>query len=71
LNPQERRFNSRRDDAGRDTALPWGSIRAEGVFRPLPKGPMLAAGFGPPPFKVTLPIGEVRHVIEQPAALPG
>ena len=55
-------------DADRDTPLSWGYICPEGVFRPLPKGPMLAAGFGPPPFKVTLPIGEVRTIIEQPIA---
>ena len=49
--------------------LPWGYICPEGGFRPLPKGPMLAAGMGPPPFTVTLPIGEVRHIIEQPIEL--
>jgi hypothetical protein len=64
------------DDAGEnkdfenDTPNQWGFATNQGVI-PLPKLPMLKAGLGPPPFDVTLPGGQVRHVIEitdQPAA---
>ena len=53
------------DDARNDDGLPWGHIEA-GAWRPLPKAPMLAAGYGPAPFAVTLPDGRVRHVVHQP-----
>ncbi len=43
----------------------WGWI-VNGEFRPLPIEPLLDAGLGPPPFDVTLPSGEVRHVVEDP-----
>lgn len=36
----------------------------------LPKLPLLRAGLGPPPFDVTLPSGEVRHIIHNPAETP-
>lgn len=55
------------DDASRDDGLPWGYIDAAvGDWIVLPKIPLLRAGLGPPPFNVTLPSGEVRHVIHQP-----
>ena len=57
------------DSADRDTPNPWGHICDEGIFRDVPKLPMLRAGFGPPPFSVTLPVGTVRQIIEQPATL--
>lgn len=43
----------------------WG-VMEDGRFVPLPKQPMLDAELGPPPFDVTLPHGEVRHIIEDP-----
>jgi len=49
-----------------DNGQLWGYIDREGVYRPLPKIPMLLANMGPPPFDVTLPSGEVRHIIDQP-----
>lgn len=42
----------------------WGYIQADGNFRKLPKTPMVLAALGPPPFPVTLPSGEIRHIIE-------
>lgn len=53
------------DDDDRNTPNPWGYV-IDGVFRELPKVPMLRAGLGPPPFDVTLPSGEVRHIVERP-----
>ena len=49
-----------------DDGLPWGYISQDGVWRPLPKTPMILAEMGPPPFWVTLPSGEVRYVIHEP-----
>lgn len=49
-----------------DTVRLWGYILDDGTFRPLPMAPLLGAGMGPPPFDVTLPSGEVRHVVEAP-----
>ena len=43
----------------------WGFIE-NGEFVMLPKQPMITAELGPPPFDVTLPSGELRHVIEEP-----
>lgn len=51
-----------------DDGLVWGWME-DGAFRVLPKGPMLMANLGPPPFAVTLPSGEVRNVTHQPAEL--
>lgn len=48
-----------------DDGRGWGHIEF-GVWRPLPKVPMLLAGLGPPPFDVALPSGEVRHVVHDP-----
>lgn len=48
-----------------DDERPWGWI-SDGTWRQLPKGPMLDAGLGPPPFSVTLPSNEVRQVIYEP-----
>jgi hypothetical protein len=48
-----------------DTPKRWGYM-AGGVFRALPKIPMLSVGLGPPPFDVELPTGEIRHIIEEP-----
>lgn len=44
---------------------PWGWIDETGEWRELPKVPMMMH-LGPPPFDVTLPSGEVRHVIYKP-----
>lgn len=49
-----------------DDGRPWGYVSHDGVWRPLPKTPMILAEMGPPPFRVTLPSGEVRHVIHEP-----
>jgi len=49
-----------------DDGLPWGYVDPNGVWRSLPKVPMLLAGLGPPPFDVTLPSGELRHVVHGP-----
>jgi hypothetical protein len=48
-----------------DDGLSWGYMD-NGNWRELPKVPMLLAEMGPPPFDVTLPSGEVRHIIHQP-----
>lgn len=58
---------SERDD-DRDDGRVWGYLDGE-VFRPLPKGPMLLAEMGPPPFSVTMPDGRVREVIHDPQEL--
>ncbi len=49
-----------------DDGKPWGFIAANGKWVELPKTPMLLARLGPPPFDVTLPSGEIRHIIHQP-----
>jgi hypothetical protein len=48
-----------------DDGREWGHLEF-GVWRPLPKRPMLLAQLGPPPFYVSLPSGEVRHVVHDP-----
>jgi hypothetical protein len=53
-------------DAERDDGRVWGFMLESGIFIRLPKTPLLLAGLGPPPFDVTLPSGEVRHVVHQP-----
>lgn len=55
-----------RDDMERDDGKPWGWID-RGQFVPLPKIPLLRNRLGPPPFDVTLPSGEVRHVVHDPS----
>ena len=56
------------DEIKHDDGRAWGFIDSEGVWRMLPKTPMLLANLGPPPFDVTLPhIGEDRHIIHNPA----
>lgn len=53
-------------DRSRDDGRIWGHIE-DGKFHPIPKGPMLAAGLGPPPFDVTLwPDNRIRHVVHKP-----
>jgi hypothetical protein len=49
---------------------PWGYMIGD-VFIPLPKQPMLLAGFTKPPFVVTLPDGRERHIIEDPIQCSG
>lgn len=49
-----------------DDGKPWGFITESGEWIKLPKTPMLLAGLGSPPFDVTLPSGEVRHVVHKP-----
>lgn len=53
------------DDRVRDDGRVWGHIE-DGVFRHLPKRPLLDAGLGPAPFEVTLPDGRVRQVVHEP-----
>jgi hypothetical protein len=43
----------------------WGWMD-NGVWRRLPKMPMLLARLGPPPFHLTLPNGEPRYVVHDP-----
>lgn len=52
-------------DLPRDDGRIWGHIE-DGIFRPLPKRPMVDAEMGPPPFTITLPDGRVRHVVHEP-----
>jgi hypothetical protein len=52
------------------TDEPWGFILF-GRFIPLPKTPMLMAKLGPPPFDVTLPGAQVRHVVVRPSCTCG
>jgi hypothetical protein len=58
------------DESKRDKEMmdgpPWGYLMADGQFRELPKRPMVLGGLGPPPFRVELPTGEVRHIIFKP-----
>lgn len=49
------------NDDGRE----WGYMNGED-FVSLPKTPLLLGGFGPPPFEVSLPSGDVRHVVHRP-----
>lgn len=46
-------------------AVEWGFMEND-VFVPLPKVPLVNAGYMQPPFDVTLPNGMVRSIIEQP-----
>jgi hypothetical protein len=55
------------DDTERDDGKPWGHI-VDGQWWPLPKLPLLRAGLGPPPFKVTLPDQRVREVVHPPGS---
>jgi len=59
------------DDKKRDDGYPWGHISSEGDWVALPKGPMLKAGYGPPPFDLIMPDGSTRHVVHQPGHGPG
>lgn len=43
----------------------WGFMSGDKFIR-LPKQPLLLAELGPPPFDVTLPSGEIRHVVHEP-----
>lgn len=55
------------DRAGTDDGQPWGYIDPKmDDWIVMPKGPMIAAGYGPPPFQIVLPSGEIREVIHQP-----
>jgi hypothetical protein len=49
-----------------DDGKRWGWVD-EGIWRELPKLPMMLAGLGPPPFDVTLPNGTVRNVVHEPS----
>ena len=49
-----------------DDGLEWGYIDSEGIWRKLPKVPMLLALMGPPEFDVTLPDGRVRRIVHKP-----
>lgn len=53
-------------DALRDDGGPRWGFMSDGRFIPLPKQPLLLAGFTKPPFDVVLPTGFTRHVIEEP-----
>jgi hypothetical protein len=59
---------SDRDDLARDDGRVWGFIE-QGKFVVLPKGPMLRAGLGPPPFDVIMPDQQIRRVIHSPDEL--
>jgi hypothetical protein len=48
-----------------DDGRPWGWMD-EGVFRLLPKAPMLAGGYGPPPFTLEVWSGP-REIVSGPA----
>lgn len=49
-----------------DDGRAWGWMQA-GVWQAIPKGPLVRAALGPPPFDVTLVgSGEVRRVIHNP-----
>lgn len=48
-----------------DDGLPWGHIE-DGVWRELPKGPMVDGGYGPPPFELEIRAGVVRRVVHKP-----
>lgn len=50
-----------------DDGRAWGYVTDDGVWHALPKTPLLLAGFGPPPFDVELPTGEIRRVVHNPA----
>jgi hypothetical protein len=52
-----------------DDGKPWGWMD-HGVWQPLPKIPMMQAGFGPAPFWVELPSGERRYICHDPATGP-
>jgi hypothetical protein len=53
------------DERDRDDGLEWGHM-VDGMFRPLPKLPLLRAGLGPPPFDVKMWDDTVRHVCHRP-----
>lgn len=45
----------------------WGFM-VDGTFVPVPREPLELGGLGPPPFDVRLPSGEMRRIVEGPAA---
>ena len=49
-----------------DDGRRWGFMVEPDIWLELPKVPMLLANLGPPPFDVTLPSGELRHIIHNP-----
>lgn len=51
-----------------DDGLPWGWI-CGGVWRAIPKTPLLLGNFGPPPFDVELPDGRIRSILHEPAVI--
>jgi hypothetical protein len=49
-----------------DDGRAWGWI-IDGVWCTIPKGPLVRAALGPPPFDIALPgSGEVRHIVHNP-----
>jgi len=54
-------------DDGRD----WGYVDDEGIWRLLPKIPMLLGEYGPPPFSITMWDGRVRHIVHNPLEMNG
>jgi hypothetical protein len=53
------------DPEPEDDGKTWGYM-VDDQFRALPKRPLLLAGFTRAPFDVTLPSGDVRHIVEAP-----
>lgn len=49
-----------------DDGRNWGFMVEPTIWIQIPKVPMLLANLGPPPFDVTLPSGEIRHIIHNP-----
>jgi hypothetical protein len=48
------------------TDKPWGTVSEDGTFTIVPKGPMIAGGYGPPPFDIEVWPGYVKHIVEEP-----
>ncbi|MEJ0017478.1 MAG: hypothetical protein WDN25_13125 [Acetobacteraceae bacterium] len=49
-----------------DDGRRWGYMLPDGTFRAIPKQPMLMGGYGPPPFTLARPDGQVLHIVSEP-----
>lgn len=53
------------DEKWVDDGVDWGFVVGD-QFVVIPKPPLRSGGFKQPPFNVTLPSGQVRHIIRRP-----
>lgn len=66
LSDEKEKEAAAKEILGKLGSVIWGFVDSEGVFIETPKPPLVQAGYIEPPFTVTLPSGEVRHIIAKP-----